>query len=66
MGALYLIAHIFWYFAELRCYFLLYTASIATSVIWYVMARHIEANRHLSWFKLDWPWMSFAVDKVSL
>jgi hypothetical protein len=37
------------YFAELRCYFLLYAASIATSVIWYVLMQHIDANRHLSW-----------------
>lgn len=38
----------FAYFAELRCYFLLYAASIATSVVWYVQMRHIETGQKVS------------------
>ena len=42
----------FEYFAELRSYFLLYSASIALSIIWYVLMKHIEENRYLSWFMI--------------
>jgi hypothetical protein len=35
-------------FAELRCYFLLYAASIATSILWYVLMRHIDAGQNVT------------------
>jgi hypothetical protein len=38
----------FEYFAELRPYFLVYAASIAISILWYVLMRHIEARQHVS------------------
>jgi hypothetical protein len=38
----------FEYVAELRCYFLLYSASIATAILWYVLMRHIEARQNTS------------------
>ena len=38
----------FAYFAELRCYFLLYAASIATSVLWYAQMRQIETGQKVS------------------
>ncbi len=34
----------FEHFAELRCYFLLYAASIASSVLWYVLMRQIDTG----------------------
>jgi hypothetical protein len=40
------------FFAELRSYFLLYSASIGLSIIWYVLMKHIEENRYLSWFMI--------------
>jgi hypothetical protein len=36
------------YFAELRAYFLLYAASIATSILWYVLMRRIDAGQNVS------------------
>ncbi len=36
------------YFAELRCYFLVYSVSIAISIIWYVLIRQLEANQKVS------------------
>jgi hypothetical protein len=38
----------FEYFAELRSYFLLYAASIATSILWYVLMRQIDAGQNVS------------------
>ena len=37
-----------YFFPELRPYFLLYSASIATSVLWYTLMRKIEEGRRLS------------------
>src|SRR5262249_42970637 len=34
------------------CYFLLYSTSIALSIIWFVLMKHIEQNRYLSWFMI--------------
>jgi hypothetical protein len=38
----------FTYFAELRCYFLLYSASIAVSLVWYVLTVRVGGNRPLN------------------
>jgi hypothetical protein len=38
----------FEYFAELRPYFLIFAASIATSTLWYVLMRHIDAGQNIS------------------
>jgi hypothetical protein len=38
----------FEYFAELRSYFLLYSVSIATSVLWYVLVSQIETGKKVS------------------